>query len=266
MNRIDYAFSHNQSSGKKTLIPYLTAGDPEAGWTLALMHALVDAGADIIELGVPFSDPMADGPVIQQAYERALAQGMTLQIVLEIVAEFRKTNHVTPVVLMGYFNSVERMGINNFVNAARLSGVDGVLMVDLPVEESADFQQELVPADIKQIFLVAPTTSVKRMKMISEKAAGFIYYVSMKGVTGSRRAESSEIAENLKQLRALSPLPLGVGFGISDAKTASEMAQLSDAVIIGSALVKAIAGSESVTEACVNAKKFLVPIREALNG
>ena len=237
MNRITHRFQELRRAERKALIPYITAGDPRPELTVPMLHALVAAGADIIELGVPFSDPMADGPVIQKACERALAQGMTPRRVLELVREFRQIDAQTPLVLMGYLNPIERMGHAAFVAAARDAGVDGVLTVDLPPEEAAEPIELMNAAGIAPIFLVAPTSSVERIRRTAQLAQGYLYYVSLKGVTGSAALNVAEVAEKLATIRACTDLPLGVGFGIKDPPTAAAVARIADAVVVGSALV-----------------------------
>ncbi|WP_019626711.1 tryptophan synthase subunit alpha [Thioalkalivibrio sp. ALJT] len=238
MSRIEQRFAELREQNRAALIPYVTAGDPEPAATVPLMHALVAAGADLIELGVPFSDPMADGPVIQKACERALRFGTGLRDVLAMVAEFRKTDSQTPVVLMGYLNPVERMGYEAFVSSARVAGLDGLLTVDLPPEESEDVVGLLESAGIDPIFLVAPTTSEARVEHVARAARGFVYYVSLKGVTGSQSLDTSALAARLEGLRQHTGLPLGVGFGIRDARTAAQVAAVADAVVVGSAIVR----------------------------
>ena len=238
MSRIEKRFAELRAANRAALVPFVTAGDPEPGATVPLMHALVEAGADLIELGVPFSDPMADGPVIQKACERALRYGTSLRDVLGMVAEFRKTDTTTPVVLMGYLNPVERMGYVPFAEVAREAGLDGLLTVDLPPEESEEVVGLLENSGIDPIFLVAPTTSDERIDHIARAARGFIYYVSLKGVTGSQSLDTSALAARLEALRTHTGLPLGVGFGIRDAATAAQVAQVADAVVVGSALVR----------------------------
>ena len=237
MNRITHRFQELRRAERKALIPYITAGDPHPELTVPMLHALVAAGADIIELGVPFSDPMADGPVIQKACERALAQGMTPRRVLELVREFRQIDAQTPLVLMGYLNPIERMGHAAFVAAARDAGVDGVLTVDLPPEEAAEPIELMNAAGIAPIFLVAPTSSVERIRRTAQLARGYLYYVSLKGVTGSAALNVAEVAEKLATIRTCTDLPLGVGFGIKDPPTAAAVARIADAVVVGSALV-----------------------------
>ncbi|MDO4640430.1 MAG: tryptophan synthase subunit alpha [Neisseria sp.] len=238
MNRIQTAFS--ALDGKKALITYITAGDPSLEATLDLMHSLAENGADIIELGIPFSDPMADGPTIQRAAERALAEGVSLKDVLSLVAQFRQTNQTTPVVLMGYLNPVHKMGYETFARAAAQASVDGVLTVDNPVETIAPLQQALKNEGIDCIFLIAPTTGEERIQTIAKHAGGFVYYVSLKGVTGSAALDTQEVADKIALLRKYISIPIGVGFGISDAESAKQISRAADAVIIGSRIVKEI--------------------------
>ena len=237
MNRISHRFQELRRTGRKALIPYITAGDPRPELTVPTLHALVEAGADLIELGVPFSDPVADGPIIQKACERALAQGITLRRVLELVREFRQTDTETPLILMGYLNPIERMGHQEFVAAARDAGVDGVLTVDLPPEEAAELVELLEVADIDPIFLLAPTSSTERIRRTARLARGYLYYVSLKGVTGSAALDVATVVDKLAAIRAHTDLPLGVGFGIKDPTTAAAVARVADAVVVGSALV-----------------------------
>lgn len=237
MSRITHCIQQLQSQGRKALIPYITAGDPAPQLTVQLAHALVKAGADIIELGVPFSDPMADGPVIQRASERALLHHVSLRQVLDMVREFRQTDTQTPIVLMGYLNPVEIMGYSTFAQAAAEAGVDGVLTVDLPPEEAGDLLVELQQQDIDPIFLLAPTTSDERVRKICSVASGYVYYVSVKGVTGAGHLNVEAVSEKISQLRRLTDLPIGVGFGIKDGASAKAISQVADAVVVGSALI-----------------------------
>lgn len=241
MSRIQQCFSRLQATGRKALIPYITAGDPNPETTVGLMHALVENGADIIELGFPFSDPSSDGPVIQRAVERALAKHTTLRKVLELVSEFRSTDPTTPVVLMGYLNPVEFMGYQKFADAAAAAGVDGVLIVDMPPEEAHELHQTLKAAAIDVIFLVAPTTSDARAEAICKESSGYVYYVSLKGVTGAANLDIDSVVSNLNRLRKHTRLPLGVGFGIRDGASAASIAAVADAVVVGSALINRIA-------------------------
>lgn len=241
MSRIQQCFEQLRSAGRKALIPYVTAGDPEPGMTVPLMHDLVDAGADIIELGVPFSDPMADGPVIQLAMERALVHHVRLADVLDMVRCFRETNQTTPVVLMGYLNPVERMGYQAFADAAKAAGVDGVLTVDLPPEEADDVVDLFQGRGLDTIYLLSPTTTLERAAKICKRASGYIYYVSLKGVTGSSALDVNAVASKLQGLRTITALPIGVGFGIRDGATAAAVASVADGVVVGSVLVSQIA-------------------------
>ncbi len=241
MSRIEACFNALKESNKKALIPFITAGDPSADITVGLMHDLVAAGANIIELGVPFSDPMADGPIIQRASERALANGVNTDDVFNMVKEFRTKDSSTPVILMGYLNPIEVMGYEHFAENAAKVGVDGLIIVDLPPEESEELAAILKPHDLNQIFLISPTTHDQRLDMICEVATGFLYYVSLKGVTGSNQIDVEAVAEKMNQIRSKTSLPLGVGFGIRDAQTAEAVGNISDAVVVGSALVALIA-------------------------
>lgn len=244
MSRITACFSALQQQGKKALIPYFTAGDPDLETSLGLMHALVANGADIIELGFPFSDPSSDGPVIQRAVERSLAGKTTLKDTLAVVSRFRETNNVTPVVLMGYLNPIEFMGYQVFSDRAVAAGVDGVLIVDLPPEEAHDLHVILEQTNLSTIFLVAPTTTEARAEAICKMSSGYVYYVSLKGVTGAGNLDIDSVSRNLDRLRKHTNLPLGVGFGISTAASAASIAAVADAVVVGSALVKRIAELE----------------------
>lgn len=229
-----------QLGKQKALIAYITAGDPNLAATLAMMHSMAEHGADIIELGIPFSDPMADGPTIQRAVERALAQHVSLRDVLATVKQFRQSNAHTPVVLMGYLNPIHKMGYQAFAQAAAEAGVDGVLTVDDPIETIAPLQAALAQRNIDNIFLVAPTTSEARMQAIAQHASGFVYYVSLKGVTGSAQLNTDEVAAKIAVLRQHIKLPIGVGFGISDAESAAKIAAVADAVIVGSRIVQEV--------------------------
>jgi tryptophan synthase alpha chain len=244
MSRIADCFNKLKNQGRKALIPYVTAGDSDPKLTVPLMHAMVKAGVDIIELGVPFSDPMADGPVIQRAAERALEYHVSLHDVLDMVNEFRSTNSDTPVVLMGYLNPVEVMGYGDFAEAAAEAGVDGVLTVDLPPEEAEDLVSALRTQQIDPIFLLAPTTDDERIRKICDMASGYVYYVSVKGVTGAGNLDVQSVADKLSQIRALTDLPVGVGFGIKDADSAAAIGAVADAVVVGSALVQKIEQGE----------------------
>ncbi|WP_221794799.1 tryptophan synthase subunit alpha [Oceanobacter mangrovi] len=248
MSRINGLFAALQAQGKKALIPYITAGDPQKEATVPMMHALVEAGADLIELGVPFSDPMADGPTIQLACERALAHNTSLKDVLAMVAEFRTTNATTPVVLMGYLNPVERMGYDEFAAAAVVAGVDGVLLVDLPPEEAVDVEDSFKSRELDMIYLIAPTTTDERIETIGKAGSGYVYYVSLKGVTGSKALDVDDVARNLDRIRKHVSIPVGVGFGISNGATAGAVAKVCDGVIVGSAIVNRIAANADNAE------------------
>jgi tryptophan synthase alpha chain len=249
MSRIQQCFADLQSRNRKALIPYVTAGDPQPDVTVPLMHALVAAGADLLEVGVPFSDPMADGPVIQAACERALRHHVTLHHVLDMVSEFRQSDADTPVILMGYLNPIEVWGYAAFSQAAAAAGVDGVLTVDMPPEEAGELAAAMKEAGMDTIFLLAPTSDAARMQKVSESASGFIYYVSFKGVTGANRLDVSSVAAKLSELRQHTTLPIGVGFGIRDAETAGQVAEVADAVVVGSVLIKQLAGLAGQPEA-----------------
>jgi len=240
MSRIARRFEQLRAEGRTALIPFVTAGDPSPATTLALMQAMVAAGADLIELGVPFSDPIADGPVIQRATERALAGGMSLDGVLALVRAFRAEDRHTPVVLMGYLNPIEVMGYESFAAAARDAGVDGALIVDVPPEEGHGLVATLKEHGIDLVYLLAPTSTDARIARIGEVASGFVYYVSVKGVTGAGHLDTGAVAERLAAIRKRIALPVGVGFGIKDAETAERVAAVADAVIVGSAIVERI--------------------------
>lgn len=265
MSRIAATFNRLQQEGKKALIPFLTAGDPAPAVTVPLMHALVQAGANIIEVGVPFSDPMADGPTIQRASERALKHHVGLTHVLDMVREFRQTDPQTPVVLMGYANPIEAMGQAQFANQAAAAGVDGVLTVDYPPEECAEFVQLLRGQGLDAIFLLSPTTPAARVEQVVRQASGFIYYVSLKGVTGATHVDTGEVARQVNAIRARTDLPIGVGFGIRNAETAARMAQVADAVIVGSRIVEEIeqAPADAVAE---RVRQLVQGFRQALDN
>ncbi len=267
MSRIKGCFEQLAATGRQALIPYVTAGDPAPHVSVGLMHAMVDAGADVIELGVPFSDPMADGPVIQLACERALKQGTRLTDVLGMVAQFRETNSQTPVVLMGYLNPIEAMGYEAFVMAAKAAGVDGVLTVDLPPEEAVEFGELLASAGLDCIYLLAPTTSDARIKQICAAGSGYVYYVSVKGVTGSAQLDVSAVGERVARIRQSTGLPVGVGFGIRDARSAAAVSSVADGVIIGSVLVNKIAELEHQPEKIPAAiGTILADMRQAMDN
>jgi tryptophan synthase alpha chain len=264
MSRIPAAFDRLKSQGRKALIPFITAGDPEPGATLPLMRALVAGGADIIELGVPFSDPMADGPTIQRASERALAYGMSLRTVLALVGEFRKHDAATPVVLMGYANPIEAYGVAEFAAAAATAGVDGVLVVDYPPEECADFAQIMKRHGIDPIFLLAPTSTEKRFSEVAQAGSGYIYYVSLKGVTGSGSLDLDEVTRRIPAIRQKVGMPVGVGFGIRDGASAARIATVADAVVIGSRIIEEIEQSPAA-EAPRRVTALLAGIRKAMD-
>jgi tryptophan synthase alpha chain len=265
MSRIQSTFAALAAQGKKGLIPFMTAGDPDLARTVEFMHALAKGGADVIELGVPFSDPMADGPVIQQSSERALAKGVSLKHVLADVRRFRETNDKTPVVLMGYANPIERMGIDAFAAAAKEAGVDGVLVVDYPPEESANFAEKMKAAAIDPIFLLAPTSTDQRIAEVGKIASGYVYYVSLKGVTGAANLDVLSIAGKIPAIKSRVPLPVGVGFGIRDAQSARAVAEVSDAVVIGSRIVQLL--QEASPEAAAGKlEDFISEIRSAIDS
>ena len=265
MSRIQATFERLAAAGRKALIPYVTAGDPYADVTVELMLAMAQAGADVIELGVPFSDPMADGPVIQKASERALAKGITLARVLEMVREFRRQDDATPVVLMGYANPVERFGLERFVAEAKAAGVDGVLVVDYPPEECEAFATALKAKGLDPIFLLAPTSTDERVERLGRLASGYVYYVSLKGVTGAGHLDTGAVADAMPRLRRHVKVPLAVGFGIRDGATAAAVARHADAVVIGSALVQLIE-LQSRDNAAIQAAAFIRDIRAALDA
>lgn len=264
MSRIQTTFARLAAEGRKALIPYVTAGDPYADVTVELMHAMVAAGADVIELGVPFSDPMADGPVIQRASERALLKGVSTADVLAMVRAFRQDDASTPVVLMGYANPVECFGPDRFVDEAKAAGVDGVLIVDYPPQECEAFAARLRAADMDAIFLLAPTSTDARMQEVGCIATGYVYYVSLKGVTGAGHLDTAAVAAMVPRIRAAVNVPVGVGFGIRDAATAVAVAQVSDAVVIGSRIIQLIENEPRERVPGV-AAGFLREIRAALD-
>ena len=265
MSRIARTFEALRARGRKALIPYVVAGDPYADATIEIMLAMAAAGADVIELGVPFSDPMADGPVIQKAGERALAKGIGMAQVLAMVQAFRGHNDHTPIVLMGYANPVERYGIERFVTDARAAGVDGVLVVDYPPEECEGFAATLKSNGLDPIFLLAPTSTEARMQHVGRIASGYVYYVSLKGVTGAGHLDTAAVAAMVPRIKAFVKLPVGVGFGIRDAATARAVADVSDAVVIGTALVQLLETCPRDTVAAA-AGKFIAGIRRALDS
>ena len=244
MSKIKTTFLRLKSENKKALIPFITAGDPHPDMTAQMLHALVESGADMIEVGIPFSDPMADGPVIQRASERALANNVGIKKTIQLVKEFRKKDTNTPIILMGYANPIEAIGIENFVDLIKEADVDGVITVDYPPEESKDFVALLKKRDIDSIFLLSPTTEDSRIKLITEQATGFLYYVSLKGVTGSANININQVAERVNNIREFSSLPIAVGFGVRDAETAKQVSLISDAVVIGSRIINEVENSK----------------------
>ncbi|HEY2925414.1 tryptophan synthase subunit alpha [Piscinibacter sp.] len=265
MSRIAKAFDALRAEGRKALIPYVTAGDPYPDATVELMLAMANAGADVIELGVPFSDPMADGPVIQRAAERALAKGIGMAQVLAFVRGFRAKNDATPVVLMGYANPIERYGVERFVADAKAAGVDGVLVVDYPPEECEAFAATLRSNGLDPIFLLAPTSTEQRMKDVGRVASGYVYYVSLKGVTGAGHLDTDAVAQMVPRIKAHVALPVGVGFGIRDAQSAMAVGAVSDAVVIGSAIVQLLE-TQSRDNVASAGGRFIADIRKALDS
>lgn len=265
-NRIDAVFADLRQSGRTALIPFMTCGHPHQKLTQASLHALVDVGADLIELGVPFSDPMADGPAIQASSEQAIQHGVGLSDVIAEVACFRQRNDHTPIVLMGYMNPISRYGYREFAADARAAGVDGALIVDCPPEEAPDLRSALERLDIHVIHLVSPTTPESRLDTICSTAGGFVYYVALKGITGAGHLDTDAVSDRTGVLRNLTDLPIGVGFGIKTADDAVALAPHADAVVIGSALVSAIDGAVDETQAYSAIKALLEPIRQALDA
>ncbi len=264
MSRIQKTFAELQSHKKKALITFITAGDPAPELTVPLLHALVESGADILELGVPFSDPMAEGPVIQRANERALKFNVGMHDVLDYVREFRKENQHTPIVLMGYANPIERMGVDRFVSDAKSAGADGAIVVDYPPEEATEFSEKLRAQDMDLIFLLAPTSTEDRIKQVAQISSGFSYYVSLRGVTGAGHIDTAEVSERIAAIRKHVKLPIGVGFGIRDGETAKAVASVSDAVVIGSRIIQELENTPK--EQAVSAvKAFLSGIRQAID-
>ncbi|MBU6468808.1 MAG: tryptophan synthase subunit alpha [Betaproteobacteria bacterium] len=244
MSRIDQVFTALKAQQRCALIPFFTVGDPDLSCCLPTMHAMVESGADIIELGIPFSDPMADGPVIQRASERALKNNVRLLDVLNVVKTFRQTNTTTPIVLMGYANPIERMGVDAFVKTCHEVGVDGVLVVDYPPSEARALSQALAPFAIDPIFLIAPTTTDERVEEIAGLARGYVYYVSLRGVTGASHIDVADVQAQLNRIRQHVTIPVGVGFGIRDGETAKSIGRFADAVVVGSRIVETIEKAE----------------------
>ncbi len=264
MSRISSTFDSILDKNRKALIPYFTAGDPSPKLTVPLMHSMVEGGADIIELGIPFSDPMAEGPVIQRACERALKFNVNIKDVLGFVKLFRKHNNKTPVVLMGYANPIEKIGEKKFTELSYNAGVDGVIVVDYPPEECESFSKLLKNVGIDLIFLLAPTSTEERIKQVAEIGGGFSYYVSLRGVTGAKHIDVEEVSNRIKKIRQYVDLPIGVGFGIRDSDTAKAVASVSDAVVIGSRIIEEI--EKSKNNDCVKSiKNFLLKIRKSID-
>lgn len=264
MSRLDATFTQLGQIGRKALIPFITCGDPDPSLTLEIMHALVANGANAIELGMPFSDPMADGPVIEKASERAIAKGVDLAEVLRCVQEFRRTDAQTPLVLMGYLNPILQFGRDAFFDAASAAGADALLIVDCPIEESELFNQALSARGMQQIYLVAPTSSPERRARMAANARGFLYYVSFAGITGASGVDYSAVAEAVSGLKQHSNVPIAVGFGVKDAASAKAVAEHADGVVIGSALVATLAGAQNSAEIQARIAEFIGPIRAAL--
>jgi len=267
MSRLADKFAELKISGRKALIPFITAGDPYPEFTVPLLHEMVAAGADVIELGVPFSDPMADGPVIQRASERALSHHVGLRKVLSMAMEFRKTDQTTPLVLMGYLNPIEIMGYQDFANAAQRADVDGVLTVDLPPEEAEGCVELLRERGIDQIFLLAPNTTAERIQKMDAVGSGYLYYVSLKGVTGAGHLDTADVEDKLQLIRANTGLPVGVGFGVKDAETAKTIANIADGVVVGSALISKIeANLDDPAQAKSEIIALLKSMRQAMDS
>jgi len=264
MSRIANTFKALKEANRKALIPYITAGDPHPDLTVSMMHALVDSGADMIELGIPFSDPMADGPTIQRASERALAHHVGLSHVFNMVKTFREKDTQTPIILMGYANPIEAIGAETFVERAKVSDVDGIITVDYPPEECTQFTKLLKEKNIDSIFLLSPTSELDRVKLIIEQASGFLYYVSLKGVTGAANIDIEQVKSKVSMIRELTDLPIGVGFGVKDAATAKEVAKISDAVVVGSRMIQEVENSNK-DNLIQNISKLMKELREAVN-
>jgi tryptophan synthase alpha chain len=264
MSRIAQTFDALKAQNKTGLVTFITAGDPSPASTVPLLHALVAGGADVLELGVPFSDPMAEGPVIQRACERALVHGVGIRHVFEHVREFRKTNQHTPVVLMGYANPIERIGVDAFVEQSREAGADGAIVVDYPPEECEEFAAKMRAAGLDLIFLLAPTSTEERIAQVAKVGGGFSYYVSLKGVTGAGHIDTAQVAERIAAIRRHVSLPIGVGFGIRDAATAKALAGVADAVVIGSRIIQEIEASDP-EQAPAAVQAFVAGIRQALD-
>ncbi len=267
MSRLQATFENLAKDGRTALIAYVTAGDPHPDLTVQILHTLVEAGCDVIELGIPFSDPMADGPVIQSACERALAHGTSLKQVLNMVEEFREQDTQTPIVLMGYQNPIEVMGMKKFAKQAQQKQVDGILTVDMPIEQAEEAVNEYKKHELDNIFLIAPTTSSERIKHICDHSSGFVYYVSLKGVTGAGNLDTVEVAKNIEEIKKSTTLPVGVGFGIKDPESASKVAAIADAVVVGSAIINEIEAHASDNDKMLgNIKALMSSIRLAMDN
>ncbi|KFN44748.1 tryptophan synthase subunit alpha [Arenimonas oryziterrae] len=266
MSRFEATFARLRTDGRKALVPFITAGDPSREATVAVMHALVDAGADMVELGVPFSDPMADGPVIQRSSERALERGVNTSYVFDCVREFRRRDTDTPVVLMGYLNPIEIRGVDRYAADAIAAGVDGVLLVDLPPEESAPMRTAFSAHGLDLISLAAPTTSPDRLAQLATQSQGYLYYVSFAGVTGASIVDAGDVVAKAGALRAMAKVPVLIGFGIKDAASAAAMAPIADGIVVGSALVESLATAATPEDAATRAREFLAPLRAALDA
>jgi len=263
MSRISKTFSLLKSNNKKALIPFITAGDPSVEMTKKILHQLVDSGADMIEIGIPFSDPMADGPVIQRASERALANNVGIRKTFEIAREFRNTDQDTPLILMGYANPIEAIGFDEFLRLCKEADVDGIITVDYPPEESKEYVGKLKENDIDAIFLLAPTTEKERIQQIIKQATGFLYYVSLKGVTGAQNIDIDQVKHRVAEIKSLTDLPVGVGFGVRDPETAKSVASFSDAIVIGSRIIQEIENSNE-NNMLENISKIIKSIREVI--
>lgn len=267
MSRLQATFENLAKNGRKALIPFITAGDPNPNFTVPLMHAMVKAGVDVIELGVPFSDPMADGPVIQRASERALAHHMSLRKTLTIAMEFRKTNTTTPLVLMGYLNPIEAMGYEDFANAAARAEIDGVLTVDLPPEEATENTALLKARSIDPIFLLAPNSTAERVVKMDAIGSGYLYYVSLKGVTGAGHLNIADVEDKVRQIKAHTNLPVCIGFGVNDAETAKTVSACGDGVVVGSTLIRKIeANLDNPEQAHQEIIELLTSMRQAMDS
>ena len=264
MSRIQGTFQRLSREHRKALIPYVTAGDPDASATVPILHAMVEAGADVVEIGVPFSDPMADGPVIQRAGERALKHGVGLNRVLAMVKEFRRKDDATPVVLMGYANPIEAHGVEQFVKDAHEAGVDGAIVVDYPPEECARFAESMRAQGMDVVFLLAPTSTAERITAVARIASGYIYYVSLTGITGATHLDLADVETNISRIRKVTQLPIGVGFGIRDAETARAICKFADAAVIGSRVVQEVE-SAPPGQAPQKVAAFLRTVRQAMD-